>query len=142
MSYNKLLLVVSVFCCNKKFHLLLPWVSGILAIEAIRLYPAKRPRRFRDETGNFSIALPHLRNKKFLQKFLSQKNASKFAIFYIEENPHFSFRATLYFYLMNALPGLCQHRPGHSLGEKLKYHERKKERKTVWVFVFQKYGKL
>ena len=36
-----------------------------------------------------------------------QQNASKFAIFYVSENPcsffRFSFHATLYFYLMNAL---------------------------------------
>ena len=36
-----------------------------------------------------------------------QRNASKFAIFYASKNPcsffRFSFRATLYFYLMNAL---------------------------------------
>ena len=37
---------------------------------------------------------------------------------------HFSFHATLFFSLMNA-PGLCRHRPGHSLGEKIKLHEMK-----------------
>ena len=67
------------------------------------------------------------------------QKASKFAILLAYENPHsffrFSFHATTLFFS-------CRHRPGHSLGEKLKYHERKKERKTVWVFVFQKYGKL
>ena len=44
-------------------------------------------------------------------------------ILYIYKNPkllfRFSFRATLDFYLMNAL-GLCQHRPGHSLGKTIK----------------------
>ena len=34
-----------------------------------------------EKTGG--MYLPHLRNKKFLLKFLSQPNASKFAIFYI-----------------------------------------------------------
>ena len=33
---------------------------------------------------------------------------------------HFPFRATLFFPLMNALVYVkCQHRPGHSLGEKV-----------------------
>ena len=47
------------------------------------------------------------RNKKFVLNEMFQPNASKFAIFYVEENPHsffrFSFRATLHFYLMNVL---------------------------------------
>ena len=38
---------------------------------------------------------------------------------------HFSFRATLFFPLMNALC-LCRNRPRHSLGEKIKLHEMKK----------------
>ena len=47
------------------------------------------------------------RNKRFALNKMFQRNASKFAIFYVSENPctffRFSFRANLYFYLMNAL---------------------------------------
>ena len=47
------------------------------------------------------------RNKRFALNKMFQRNASKFSIFYVYENPRsffrFSFRATLYFYLMNAL---------------------------------------
>ena len=47
------------------------------------------------------------RNKMFALNEMFQRNASKFAIFYVKENPRsffpFSFRATLYFSLMNAL---------------------------------------
>ena len=53
------------------------------------------------------LCLPHFRNKRFALNKMLQRNTSKFAIFYVQENPHsffrFSFRATLYFYLMNAL---------------------------------------
>ena len=73
-----------------------------------------------------------------------QQNASKFAIFLEYENPrsffHFPFRATLFF-SPNECPGLSQHSPGHSLGEKIKLHEMKNI-KTTWVFVFQKYAKF
>ena len=50
----------------------------------------------------------------------SSEMLQKFAIFYIYENPklHFSILHTLFF--PNECPGLCQHRPGHSLGEKNK----------------------
>ena len=47
------------------------------------------------------------RNKRFALNLMPKRNASKFAIFYVWENPcsffRFSFHATLYFYLMNAL---------------------------------------
>ena len=44
------------------------------------------------------------RNKRFALNEMFQQNALKFAIFYVYENKcSFSFRATLYFYLMNAL---------------------------------------
>ena len=46
-------------------------------------------------------------NKRFALNEMFQRNASKFAIYYVKENPcsffRFSLRATLYFYLMNAL---------------------------------------
>ena len=60
-----------------------------------------------------------------------QQNASKFAIILGYENPcrffHFSFHAIL-FYFHNECPGLCRHRPGHSLGKNLKLHEMKNEK--------------
>ena len=34
-------------------------------------------------------------------------------------------------FLPNECPGLCQQRPGHSLGKNIKLHEMKK---TMWVF--------
>ena len=47
------------------------------------------------------------RNKRFARNKIFQRNASKFAIFYVLENTNrffrFSFHETLYFYLMNAL---------------------------------------
>ena len=47
------------------------------------------------------------RNKRFMLDEMFQRNASKFAIFLEYENPcsffRFSFRATLFFPLMNAL---------------------------------------
>ena len=39
---------------------------------------------------------------------------------------HFSFHATTLFF-PNEWPGLCRHRPGHSLERKIKYHEMKKK---------------
>ena len=32
-------------------------------------------------------------------------------------------------FLPNEYPGLCQYRPGHSLGKNIKLHEMKKEKK-------------
>ena len=59
------------------------------------------------ENDSSSSAAPLFRNKRFALNEMFQQNASKFAIFYVYENPYsffrFSFRATLYFYLMNAL---------------------------------------
>ena len=49
-------------------------------------------------------------------------------IFYIYENPKllFPFFISCYFnYPPNECPCLCRHRPGHSLGEKIKQHEMK-----------------
>ena len=34
-------------------------------------------------------------------------------------------------FLPNECPGLCQHRPGHSLGKNVKLHEMKKEKATL-----------
>ena len=40
---------------------------------------------------------------------------------------HFSFHATLFFF-PNECPGLCQHRPGHSLGKNIRLPEMKNEK--------------
>ena len=52
------------------------------------------------------------------EKFL--RNASKFAIFYIYKKPNFSpvFHFVLLYFFLNECPGLCRHRPWHSLGKK------------------------
>ena len=61
------------------------------------------------------------RNKRFMLDEIVQRNASKFAIFLEYENPSIVF-FVLHFMLLyfspNGCPGLCQHRPGHSLEEK------------------------
>ena len=43
--------------------------------------------------------------------------------------------------LPNECPGLCQHRPGHSLGKNIKLHKMKNE-KSTWVFLYIKYSKF
>ena len=73
-------------------------------------------------------------NEKF------QRNASKFAIFYIYENPKllFPFFISCYFiFLPNECPGLCRHRPGHSLVKKIKLLEMENE-KNYLGFLIQK----
>ena len=72
------------------------------------------------------------RNKRFMLDEMTKRNALKFAIFYIYENPNllFSFFNSSYFiYFPNECPGLCQHRPGHSLGENSKLHKMKNGKK-------------
>ena len=70
---------------------------------------------------------------------MTRQNASKFAMFYIPIQkskvafPIFHF--VLCHFSSNECPGLCQHRPGHSLGEnKVAQHEKRK--KQLWVFVY------
>ena len=51
------------------------------------------------------------------------RNASKFAIFLWKENPKLLFPFFILYYFIfspNEYPDLCQHRPGHSLGKKIK----------------------
>ena len=72
------------------------------------------------------------RNSGFMLKLMLQRNASKFALFLEYENFNFTFHATSFFPLMNA---------SNSLGEN-KNVARNKIKKTMWVFVFQKYGKF
>ena len=71
-----------------------------------------------------------------------QRNASKFAIFLEYKNlcRFFFFILCYFIFFPNECPGLCRHRPRHSLGKIIKKHQMKK--KTAWVFVFQKYGKF
>ena len=63
---------------------------------------------------------------------MTKQNASKLATFLEYEKKthvvycHFSFLATLFFPLMNAM--VCPHRPGHSKGGKTN----EKRRKTTW----------
>ena len=56
---------------------------------------------------NIFVYCALFRYKRFALNEMFQRNASKFAIFYVQENPcslfRFSFRAILYFYLMNVL---------------------------------------
>ena len=71
------------------------------------------------------ITTPHplLRNKKLMLDEMTQRNASKFAIFYTNENPKlvFPFFISCYFiFSPNECPGLCRHRLGHSLGKNIK----------------------
>ena len=51
---------------------------------------------------------------------------------------HYSFHGTFF---PNEWPDPCRHRPGHSLGKEIKYHEMNNE-KTTWVFLCQTYGKF
>ena len=80
----------------------------------------------------------------FMLDEMFRRNASKFAIFYIYENPKLLFLFFIscnFMFLPNECPGLCRHRPGHLLGKNLKLHEMK-TKKTTWVFLLQKYGKF
>ena len=89
-----------------------------------------------------TITYPLLPISDFVLNEKFQRNASKFSIFYIYENLKllFSFRANLFFPLMNA--PVYGHRPGHSLGEKNKVARNEKWKKQLWVFVYIKYGKF
>ena len=59
------------------------------------------------------------RNKRFVLNEMFQQSASKFAIFYVYKKTYVVF---FFFHFVQLLPyecpGLCRHRPGHSLGEK------------------------
>ena len=76
------------------------------------------------------------RNKRFMLDEMSQRNASKFAIFLEHENPcsffRFSFRATLIFFPPNALVYVDIRE------EKIvaRYEKRKKTTYSTWVFIF------
>ena len=59
-----------------------------------------------------------LGNKRFALNEMFQRNASKFAIIYVQENPRnffcFVFHFVRLYFFPYECPGLCQHRPGHS----------------------------
>ena len=97
----------------------------------MNVYKGKRKNNQSGESGNNNRSgtgcfftqintMSLFRNKRFMLDEMFQRNAFKFAILLEYENQcsffHFSFRATLFF--PNECPGLCQHRPGHSLGKK------------------------
>ena len=55
----------------------------------------------------------------------------------------FPFFISCYFlFSPNKCPGVCRHRPGHSLGKKNKVARNEKQKKQLWVFVYIKYGKF
>ena len=71
---------------------------------------------------------------------LGRQNPSKFALFYHKKTRIVVFNfyfVQLYFSPMNVRPGLCQHRPGHSLGKKIKSHKMKNG-KSNFGFSFHK----
>ena len=77
----------------------------------------------REFPRNTYIPMTLFRNERFMLDEMTRQNASKFAIFYIYENPKlpFPFFISCYFIcLPNECPGLCRHRPGHSLVKKIK----------------------
>ena len=100
---KKEILKSSAFKPNRHFQLSLPtprtWCDWCLSWRrwSAHIYNL---HDFKDGSALF-------RNKRFALNEMFQRNTSKFAIFYVSLNPcsffRFSFRATLYFYLMNAL---------------------------------------
>ena len=70
---------------------------------------------------------------------MTQRNSSKFAIFYIGiQKTQSCFFISCYF---TFFPNECRHRPGHSLGKKYStaQNEKRKKKLGMWVFVFQEY---
>ena len=47
----------------------------------------------------------------------------------------FIFYFCYFIFFPNECPGLCRHRPGHSLGKKLKLHELKNEKNYVGFLI-------
>ena len=74
---------------------------------------------------------------EFVLDDMFQWNASKFAIFYIYKNTKllFPYLILCYFFL---LPGLCWHRPGHLLGNKINYSTKWKMEKATLGFCIYK----
>ena len=67
------------------------------------------------------------------------RNASKFAIFYIHENPKLLlpfFISCNFMFVPYECPVLCRHRPGYSLGKNKV--ARNEERKKLWGFTYPK----
>ena len=81
--------------------------------------------------GRFSALF---RKKRFMLDKMFQRNASKFAIFYMYENSNLLFLFFIPCYLIfspNECPDLCRHRPGHSLGEEIKQYKMKNIKKCM-----------
>ena len=79
-------------CCCERFHIRWKLLLG---------------------TGTRSL----LQISEFVLDKKLQQNASKFAIFYIFENPKVLFLLFIscyFIFLPNECPGLCRHKPGHS----------------------------
>ena len=76
------------------------------------------------------------RNKMFMLDDMTGRNKIQSCFF------HFSFRATYFIFSPNECPDLCRHRPGHSLGKKVKLHEMKNGKSNFRVFVYTKYDKF
>ena len=55
---------------------------------------------------------------------------------YIGVGGDFFFFCYIFYFFPNECPGMCQHRPGHSLEKKSSAMK-----KSAWFFIFQKYGK-
>ena len=80
------------------------------------------------------------RNKSFMLEEMTWRNASKFAIFYMYENPKLLFPFFISYYFIfspNEYPGLCLYRPGHSLGKKVKWHEMKNGKSNFGLLYIQ-----
>ena len=65
--------------------------------------------------------------------------------YFYRKKPHtifsdFHFKQVYFF--PNEFPGLCWHRPGHSLGEKNLVAQDEKQKETTWVFLWKKYCKF
>ena len=52
------------------------------------------------------------------------------------------FHFVLLYFFPYEWPGLCRHRPGHSLGKTNKVARNENWKKQLWVFVYIKYGKF
>ena len=78
-------------------------------------------------------------NKRFALNEMFQRNASKFAIFYMYKKTHVVFFFVFHFVQLYILPyechGLCRHRRGHSLGKNVKLHEIKNEKNYVGFLI-------
>ena len=86
------------------------------------------------------------RNKRFMLDEMTRWNASKFAIFYIYENPKLLFPFFIscnFTFIPNECHGLCCHRPWNSLGKEVKLHEMKNGKSIFgFSYTYTEYGKF